>query len=58
MLTHRGCGGEVRDDATAEPYEHEGQLIPVIRCAKCGAEILGDGEIEWTGDDAWLEGGR
>lgn len=45
-MKHRGCGGELVRDYN-KMYDHEGGQVPAIRCGECGAEILGDPEIEF-----------
>lgn len=62
---HRGCGGDIAQDPGVAPYEYKperedgtygpAQLIPVMRCQRCGEEIGGDSQIRWIGDAAYLE---
>ena len=50
MMTHVGCGGEVKED-WSKTYAYEGCAVPAFRCVKCGNEILGDKEIHLPGFD-------
>lgn len=53
MLIHRDCGGEVSEREDEPPYEFMGELMSVLRCERCEAEILGDEDLEE--DIEWAE---
>lgn len=47
-MTHRNCGGIVRESDTIPPYKSEEYgTVPSYQCIDCEVEILGDGMIEF-----------
>lgn len=61
-LIHKGCGGQVREDPLRAVYEYNAAELfepprmekhPAMVCVQCGAEILGDAELE-----IWYQGVR
>ena len=60
MITHKGCGGVVREDLKSPPYEwddedgHHGPF-PVMRCLQCRKEIVGDAQINETIEELQME---